>query len=500
MKKVFNILILLIITISALNGQEKGSGLKKALLLPFNSSADIAEYPSKENISELLFSSFFSYLSIFPFLELPEKDQLIKLTGDNLLQLARQKQADFIVQGEFELSGNPQEPQVVIHIKVWSMASRSFILENSVTTTADLDIFDSIDAIAQDSLLKAFNIESGFGVMRFANFKTGNEKYDLYVNNKFRVTITNQSFSYNLKVLADTPYKVVIKNKHSGVVFNHKISVPSASTTNISYAAHTDLYLGMLIGKIPFSKYELTLDGVPVKTMSIHKGFPAGINHNIIVTPMSSGTPFTNIFYLHEQKKYKYIPYAGHFNHWYQSLELISRGQDTRPDGLSESTGLISIIDPVTGIQTEAQYLLTKHLSISGTIGWLTSYYNVSSTNFSSVNINYLIFPVRIGYSIYPNRLNQNDTSRITLGLEVEPQFVFASYLPQAPAPSNYAFQTSFIQFGAYAQFYYYHGLVITFNMFLPYKSDLQDPNSTHFIRIDNDLSFKTEIGYKFAL
>lgn len=330
MKLIIFILTCLLWGMPALYSLDLEPNEQKALLLPFEMQGQSASYPAAVSIGDLLFNSLYEYLSILPFIELPEKTELQALRPDSPAALSRQQKSEYLVMGSYTLSGEKEQPQVDILIQVWSAQSRSFILEESIRTTADLDIFDSIDRIASDSLLKAFNIKSQFAVMRFSGFQTGVEEYQLYINNKLRASVTNENFDFSLRILGDTPYKVVLRHIRAGVVYRERLTVPSGTVTNISYKATGTLYIQKLLDKDIRKKYTIYHGDTILIPGNYHEDFPAGSPQTLRIFSSADSEAVIQTVQLQDRQTLKAPLSAGHSVLWSLTPSFIAKFMDLR--------------------------------------------------------------------------------------------------------------------------------------------------------------------------
>ncbi len=366
---------------------------KKVILVPFDYKQDSVNPAMAQSVSEMLFYSFYNYLSIFTFLEIPDESELssIRVQEKDLLNTAREQKADFIVYGEFSLNGNSSLPEVIIHVKVWSLAQRALIMDKLIRSPLDLDIFDSIDKLAADTLMLAFQVRSGFSSITFSIDPIGREQYELFINNKKKTVLSNQHNIFQQKILGDNSYKVVLKLIDGGIVYKEKLSIAPGSITNIRYIPRANLNVDSLRHFKKSIHYQVRLDDTLLRSSAFFKNIPAGINYTLSVK--TNGLIISNqTFYLGDRQVISVRPSAGYYPRWYFSIGLGGKS------GTLEVKNTISLSNYFSqrgafSLLLRGEYNLTPRLNLSAGLG-MTIYNNTTYSNLS-VNLWDLLLEAR---------------------------------------------------------------------------------------------------------
>ncbi len=261
MKKfiLFEMIILFLGAIQVLSAQETK---QKILLIPLTDRADQTKNKDAtyENTRQLLFNTMYNFLSILPFVDMPESKTLVSIQNKSVDSLASSYSPDFIIHGELEIQGEGDSPQAAIVLKVWSRSSKTDIYTKSYSTAIDLDIFDTLDRIIIDTLQATFRIVPRFAVVNFQDFRIGDEAYTILANNKPIAVATNRDFNFNQKILAGNEYNfMIIRESDRAMVLNAFINLKENAFTNISYTASGKALVKARKGT------RILLDGKPVE-------------------------------------------------------------------------------------------------------------------------------------------------------------------------------------------------------------------------------------------
>ncbi len=480
-------LFILILPLSLTWSQQDITGIsKKVLLLPFRPVHSRDKSEMSDSVSTLLFSSLYSFLSIIPFADLPDREFLEAHSNvTDIPHLAQKEKADFVVYGEFDLTGDGNEPEIVMHIKVWSLSARSVILDQAHKSKVDLDIFDTIDRFTEDSLVKAFEIKSGISRIFFSQWQTGNAAYEIYINNRLEYTVTNQEFSWSRKVLGDTSYKIAIKQKGGDLVYKKWIKVTGGTSTNISYQA-----LGKVEFTLPnnvriFVPYQFFMDDRQVMPKAIYQDVPAERIH--ILDTRTNGISVTNYqFFLKDQEFLRVTPSGGYIAKWYFSLNVGLKGGSF--DLGIASSNLNSTLNSGLGLGLAARYYLGPRLILDGEINFQR--YATSSKEFS---ITALSIPLGISFSIINN---WKSPRRLSLGVFTETQILQSTFRFFTDG-RDYTFWNAAINAGVLLDWHTWNNLCFDLRIYFPIDHTYTSTAAGNNVQLKSLAKASLDVGYR---
>jgi hypothetical protein len=289
MKKILPVLILL--CLAGCSGNLKPSeNIKKnfsgeildtskrsvVVILPFKNLAGVKKYASSVLIGRIFYNGIMNVVGYFPSFDVPDKKVLDKLPFVSNWSGV----ADFIIAGDYDLSGDRHEPDAKVRLTIWSKMT-GLTFTNEIKTKTDTEIFDAVDQMISGIVKVTLKEEAKFALMRLDEFNTGREKFDIYVNRKYLASVTNDGFSLGLKVLPDRPYLVtLVRIADWKEVLNQKIVMSPESVTDVGYDALGKIGVE-LMGQKPNDPYKIYLDGNEVGVSSFPTNIAAGRTHVI---------------------------------------------------------------------------------------------------------------------------------------------------------------------------------------------------------------------------
>jgi TolB-like protein len=277
----------------------------KVLILPFTNKTDSKKFANSGLIKSVVFRSFYSFVGIIPSIDVPDQKILTNILIENMdaAKVADQQDADIIIYGNYKFSGSKSEPDVGITLNVWTKDKHTNIISKSYKTTSGLEIFDTIDEMIANSIKAALNIELNVANVNFNNFKIGREKYELYVNGKMIEEITNEGFSYNLKILPASDYRIFLKKKWDGQeALQALVNLKEYQSIEIQYSALGTVRIGGIAFKDNLKKYRIELDGKDVVEGQLISNVAAGIDHTLVLKGFDSNVISQETFYLRDKE------------------------------------------------------------------------------------------------------------------------------------------------------------------------------------------------------
>jgi len=226
---------------------------KKIIILPFNYQESKKKFTNPDIIKNILFNSLYSFFSLIPKIDLPEKKVLSDLHRRKvpLEDIISNYQPDQIIYGNYILTGSKAAPEIQIKMQIWSKISKN-IFSYTFKSPSDEDIFDTIDTISAQIIKSVLNEEMKLAFLNINNCKIGKHTFELYINNKLVGIISNDDFSLSLKLLANTDYWIRLKRPEDRLSpYFAPVKLKQGETSNISF---------MLTNLIKDGEFEETKD------------------------------------------------------------------------------------------------------------------------------------------------------------------------------------------------------------------------------------------------
>jgi hypothetical protein len=208
----------------------------RILIIPFDYKPGKVKYPNPEIYSRIFFTSFYNLFSILPSIDLPDKNALtrINIAEDAVSNLAKQYSSDFIVYGDYSLSGPRLNPAASVNLMIWDKFSGR-VLTNSLTTPTDADLFDSIDSMLSGMVRSMLNEEMKISYLNFNNFDTGNDKIGVFINHRLVAEPVSNNFQLDMKIISGQNYKVAVRRFIDGKLLNgENVNLKPGEAANIS--------------------------------------------------------------------------------------------------------------------------------------------------------------------------------------------------------------------------------------------------------------------------
>lgn len=292
--------LLVAFTAAASYAQEKKAVV---LIIPFEDKADGKKYKATETTATMIFNSMYTFIGLLPTIDVPDKKVLMgyKWTESKLAAVAAESGADVILYGDYVYQGDPGEPDAAINLKVWIKESNRVTFSKTYKTPTDLDIFDSIDDMIKDFIQGVLKTSVNVATIRFGGFHIGDRTYALFVNGKEIASVTNTDFALNLRVLADSEYRVEIKDAKSGAVsFSSSYVLRPRSLTNVSFQASGKMQTFVIPNKNPARPYTFLLNNSNITEGAVLSNAPANISYTYRVMESGTNVRYETNFYLAE--------------------------------------------------------------------------------------------------------------------------------------------------------------------------------------------------------
>jgi hypothetical protein len=176
---------------------------------------------------------------------MPESSELLRIrwTASDIPTEAFRANPNYIVWTDIEITGDPAYPDVLLRLHVWSVEKNMEIFNKGYKTALGLELFDSMDELLIQTVKSVFNIDVKIAYVNFQKFDIGNEAYRIYANNRPVTIISNSSQRFELKILADTTYNLMIERvADRTVVLNKDVKLKQNQSTNVTYARPAGLH------------------------------------------------------------------------------------------------------------------------------------------------------------------------------------------------------------------------------------------------------------------
>ncbi len=275
----------------------------KVLILNLNNQSDVNTYGSSDALKPVVFNSLYNFIGIIPSLDIPQQTELqqIQWNSTNIAQIAKARGADLVIYGDYSFSGPAYDPKARLNLKIYSTERVVDILSRSYNTPTDLEIFDTIDRMINDLSTELLKGKVEVAYLNFTDFKVGDEKYDIYVNDKIIAAITNDYFELNLKILAKTSYGVeIIRRFDKKTVHDSSFVLQPGVTARISHKAIASLDLKELKGKKKGSAYTFLLNNEAIQDNQLYTNLQGGQQYEFAVIEDGTNKAYNTSFYLHD--------------------------------------------------------------------------------------------------------------------------------------------------------------------------------------------------------
>ncbi len=249
----------------------------KILILPFENKSE-KKHQVSEDMKIIIHNSLFNFLNIVSSFNIIDGEKLVKeVSNFNIQYFTNDKflkdyEPDFILYGDYNYYKKGKKSEISINFKIWERVGRkaeSF----KYFSSADLDIFDTIDTMIARVIKTTLNREMKLAYLKFEKFKINSGKYYLLINDKIVSIVTNDNFNLMLKVLAGSEYSIVLKNTYNElVVLSKKVVLKPEEVFKINHTAIGGLQL--LLSK-DLQKFKVFFDGKEVNFGEIYSNIEA---------------------------------------------------------------------------------------------------------------------------------------------------------------------------------------------------------------------------------
>jgi hypothetical protein len=208
----------------------------KILIAQFACLTNGGIYSKPEIYRTIFFNSFYNLFSVLPSIDIPDKSILEELdpSESNVGETAEKSLSDFIVFGDYTLTGSKTKPEALVNLKIWSKFNGK-ILTNTYKTPTDADLFDSIDSMMGRIVKTVLNEEMKIAYLNFDNIDTGREKLGIFINHRLIAEPVSNDFNLNMKILSGTDYRVSVRRFFDGrLLYGRLINLNPGDSLNIS--------------------------------------------------------------------------------------------------------------------------------------------------------------------------------------------------------------------------------------------------------------------------
>ncbi|GEM_PF-4876961 len=205
-------------------------------ILPLKNKSNPSAYKNSAKLQAILFNSLYSFISYIPGINLPEKQVLEGLKGDED-SLSNTFKPDYIIRGSYVLRGNISNPMALVTIRILGKTSgESF--SNTYTLPTDPALYYSLDLIDDDIGSFILKDKALISHINFNNFKIGSSRSGFFikVNGRRIAEVINTNFNLGLVVLSGKGYHVeIVRILDSEEVVNSAVVLKPGESTNFSY-------------------------------------------------------------------------------------------------------------------------------------------------------------------------------------------------------------------------------------------------------------------------
>ena len=275
----------------------------KVLILPFENKVNVSKFKNSELVRAITFRSFYTFIGIIPSINVPDEKILtnISYTKDTVSKVAEDQSADFVIYGDYSFEGSKNSPKVIYNLYLYSRKDSTNALSKKYVTTTEAEIFDTIDDMISQVMKSSLNIDVNIANVYFNGFTIGTERYSLFVNDKLVSEISNSDFNFNLKVLPDNDYKIIIRREWDKKdVEEAVVNLKQYKSITISHNAFAKLKINEVGNKDRNKTYTILLDNSPIPGNSYLSNFAAGQTHTIAVMDNKSNTVYKDTFFIHD--------------------------------------------------------------------------------------------------------------------------------------------------------------------------------------------------------
>jgi hypothetical protein len=300
------------------------------MIMPLKNMTEKDNLAGSENYRILFFGPVYNFVQIIPGVSLPDRDKLLsmKFHGSNITTFAALNPSDFIIYGDYALKGKTKKDQkLYINLYVWSQKLGAVFFQKSYTSGTDFEVLDAIDNMLEDIVAQTLQKQLDVATLQFSGFRIGNEKYGLYINDKYISDVAGNGYSMNLKVLAGQKYQVTLRNlSTTAVAFDQTFTPKKGEAITIGYYAVGVIDIPEIPNKKSKSVYDLYLihaaETNKVSEKTILSNIYAGRDYTFWLIEDKTNYIYTNTFTLHDKETVKIKPVVKGFGGFSMRLNL----------------------------------------------------------------------------------------------------------------------------------------------------------------------------------
>lgn len=299
---------------------------EKVFILPFKNETEIKQYFNADIYKKIFSRSFYAYLSV-----IPESDMDFIFTNETEAQdsdardFAVRSGAQLIIFGKYHLTGYKAKPDINVEVSVYDAAAGIVIFRKTYETSTEQQIFDSINRMIEEVMVKALKIEiKRAATLEFRDFRLENRIYRLYVNDKLIASPSNSDFSMELRVIPGTNYTILLKNESgSRILLKKTVILSPDASTNIGYKGFGTVRIGGITSGEIMKKYHIYLDGVPAGENYSATNVRVDVPHSLLMTDDMNKTNYYRDFDLYDGETVTINPEASGFQRLHVELIVL---------------------------------------------------------------------------------------------------------------------------------------------------------------------------------
>jgi hypothetical protein len=298
MKKIIFLLFILVIPILANAAPVR---IVRTLIIPFENLSDQTQFTASDKVGEMIIKSIRQFVSYVPTIEMPQTNELRRFVWnqDKVSQIARSQGLDYVIFGDYSLTGDPSFPDANIHVRIWSGSSQ-FRAGPDLLRALRYEFLRHDGKHHPGHHRNSLNISiPDYAIIRLYHIDVGDEPHLLYVNNRYVCLIQTNDFNVNLKVYANEDYRVVIRRSGNVTAYSALVNIPAKATTNLTFNATGSITIPSVYGT-GNRPYTMTLNGQPAEVGLPILSVPSGRRYNLRIVSSNGSVLFDREYPLHD--------------------------------------------------------------------------------------------------------------------------------------------------------------------------------------------------------